>query len=259
MAPRGPAAYLSGILLVLGSLGLGPSAVARGDGAPICGTGRWVERWANEPVLPFLDELNDVNQVLLGRPLSLTRHALQQNGALHVRIDDVVIEGPEGHYSDGELGPSATWLWASQTPNLIEVFRVRDDRLEPIGELEASFAPGVRVQWASNTVLHYVDGSGDWAAVDVRKLRPRRPPASAPDEPALSVSESEGRFIVLNADGLAIASAPSTTADGPLVDPRLTRSGDGLCAHQLPASSSPVAIRCAPTEQHLAERALIIE
>jgi hypothetical protein len=63
-----------------------------------------------------------------------------------VRIDDVDLEGPAGLYSDGELGPSAKWVWASQAPNRIEVFWVWDDRIESIGELEASFAPGVRLQ-----------------------------------------------------------------------------------------------------------------
>ncbi len=257
MGLRCPAVLSS--ILILGSLGLGHPAFARGEGAPLCGTGRSLERWANEPVLPFLNELNDVNEGLLGRPLTLTRYALQRAGVLHVRVDDVVLEGPAGRYFYGELGPGATWLWASQTPSQIELFRVYEDRLEPVGELEASFAPGQRVRWKNRTVLHYLDGSGEWAAVDVRTLRPRRPPASDPEEPKLSESKSEGRFIVTDREGMAIASAPSRTAEGPLLDPRLTRSGDGICAHLMAASMSPITIHCAPTEREEARHGLIVE
>ena len=209
--------------------------------------------------MPFLDELNDVNEILLGRPLTLTRYAWQQNGRLRVRIDDVELEGPEGLYSEGELGPSATWLWASQTPSRIEVFRVQGDELEFIGDLEASFAPGQRVQWASRTVLHYLDGSGDWAAVDVRRLRPRPAPASAPEEPAISVIEGVGFFFVSDSDGRISGRVRSVTSDGPLLDPRLARSEDGICAQLLTAGMSPVAIRCVPLEPIDTDRGSILE
>lgn len=242
---RASRASLCGALVVVGSLLAALPAAAQEERGPWCGTGRYLERWADEPASPFSSELSDDSEHLLGRPLSVTRHLFERMGQLHVRIDDRVLRGPEGHYSDGELGPSGTWVWASQTPTRIEVFRLRGDALEPIGELASSFAPGVRVEWVGRTVLHYIDPDGGWAAVDLRRLRPLRAPVvPAAREGGLVLSEDEDWFHVRGADGATVSSAPRQTPEGPLVDARLTRTGDGLCAHLLVGGMLPSEVRC---------------